>query len=73
MGHRELPSMATELLAVTFRALLILHNRLYRLDLQVETAFSAQINATGLRTLHIRRRASPSKWNTFGYRQLRRD
>jgi hypothetical protein len=51
MGHRELLSMATELIAVTFRALLILHRRLYRLDLQVKTAFSAQINATGLSTL----------------------
>jgi hypothetical protein len=50
MGHRELLSMATELIAVTFRALLILHYWLYRLDLQVENAFSAQINATGLWT-----------------------
>jgi hypothetical protein len=59
MGHHGLLSMAIDLMAVTFRALLILqYSLLYWLYLQAETAFSAQINATGLKTHDIRRRAS---------------
>jgi hypothetical protein len=35
------------------------------LDLQVENAFSAQINATGLWTEDVRRSASLCRWNTL--------
>jgi hypothetical protein len=57
--------MAIELMAVTFRALLILHYRFTSRVFRWKLLSSAQINATRLRTYGIRRGASRCRWSTL--------